>query len=75
MLIGQRKIDYVVSVTGLKTKCATRRIFFIFYFYINKNENAQNNKHDFMMKQSALFTYIWNIKTSQHTVVFKNTNS
>ena len=30
----------------------------LFYFYINKNQNAQNNRHGFIMKQVTLFTYI-----------------
>ena len=74
MSLRPKKIDYVDSVTALKTKCARRRIFFIFYFYINKNQNAQNNRHDLMMKRSSSFTYMEHKKHCLHTVVYKNTN-
>ena len=40
-LFRQKKIDYVDSVTALKTKCAMRRIYFTFYFNINKKQKAQ----------------------------------
>ncbi len=61
-----KKIDYVNSVTGLKIKCATRRKFFIFYFYINKKQNAQNNRHGFIMKQ-VTYSLISNIKKHRFT--------